>query len=159
MTRLFNISLVSAICQQEDCAHPQIKVKCERLNCGGIDRYSWICPNSSNIFLCVPQVLENCSKVMEILCNEEYAIASRCAVAKSTLLDRIVQRYKDIWGNFFQEVRGNTSMQVMRQAKRHKTKYVWKHLKCSGLSHDKVLEGGGPKKIWKYAVQRVQKEW
>lgn len=51
------------------------------------------------------QVLENCSKVLDNLCNEEYAISGKCNVARSTLVDSLVEKYKEAFQDFFQEVR------------------------------------------------------
>lgn len=49
------------------------------------------------------QVLENASRVLEGLCAEEHAISHKCGVAKSTLIDHLVQRYKEAFQDFFQE--------------------------------------------------------
>ncbi|KAG1650209.1 Cohesin subunit SA-1 [Nymphon striatum] len=40
-------------------------------------------------------VLEACSKTYEALCMEELVIHSRCAVARGTLVDKLVNKYKD----------------------------------------------------------------
>ncbi len=50
------------------------------------------------------EVLENCSKVLENFCNEEYTIARKCNVSRSTLIDRLVEKYKEAYQAFFQEV-------------------------------------------------------
>ena len=50
------------------------------------------------------EVLENASKVLENLCNEGYSISGKCNVAKSTLIDNLVQKYKVSFQDFFQEV-------------------------------------------------------
>jgi hypothetical protein len=42
--------------------------------------------------------------VLENLCAEEHAISHKCNVAKSTLIDHLVQRYKEAFQDFFQEV-------------------------------------------------------
>ena len=49
------------------------------------------------------EVLENASKVLENLCGEDHAISHKCQVAKSTLIDHLVQRYKEAFQDFFQE--------------------------------------------------------
>jgi len=49
------------------------------------------------------EVLENASKVLENLCNEGYSISGKCNVAKSTLIDNLVQKYKVSFQDFFQE--------------------------------------------------------
>jgi GTP-binding protein EngB required for normal cell division len=49
--------------------------------------------------------LENCSKVLENFCNEDYAISGKSNVARSTLIDALVQRYKEAFQDFFQEVK------------------------------------------------------
>ena len=50
------------------------------------------------------QVLENCSRVLDNLSSEEYSISGKCNVAKSTLIDSLVQKYKESFQDFFQEV-------------------------------------------------------
>ncbi len=51
------------------------------------------------------EVLENCSKVLENFCNEDYGIARKCNVSRSTLIDKLVEKYKDAFQSFFQEVK------------------------------------------------------
>lgn len=40
-------------------------------------------------------VLETCAKTLEVLCTEGNAIYTRCDVQRSTLIDAIVNRYKE----------------------------------------------------------------
>lgn len=40
-----------------------------------------------------PEVLENCSKVLEMFCNEEFAIGNKCNVFRMTLVDKVVNRF------------------------------------------------------------------
>lgn len=40
-------------------------------------------------------VLEGCSKTYEALCMDELVIHSRCAVARGTLVDKLVNKYKE----------------------------------------------------------------
>lgn len=40
-------------------------------------------------------VLETAAKTLELLCNDEFAIYSRCDIARSSLLDMIVNKYKE----------------------------------------------------------------
>ncbi|KAK2186468.1 hypothetical protein NP493_199g04022 [Ridgeia piscesae] len=49
------------------------------------------------------EVLENCSKVLDNLCNEEFAVSGKCNVARSTLVDSLVEKYKEAFQDFFQE--------------------------------------------------------
>lgn len=56
----------------------------------------------SSVFLF--QVLEICSKVLESLVNDEYVIANKCGIHRSTLIDRLVQNYLEAFRNFFQQV-------------------------------------------------------
>eukprot|EP00918_Siedleckia_nematoides_P083545 GHVU01183142.1.p1 GENE.GHVU01183142.1~~GHVU01183142.1.p1 ORF type:complete len:1040 (+),score=187.25 GHVU01183142.1:368-3121(+) len=49
------------------------------------------------------EVLENCSKVLEYLTNDDYTIAGKCNVSKSTLVDSLVQKFKEAFQDFFQE--------------------------------------------------------
>lgn len=56
----------------------------------------------SSVFLF--QVLEICSKVLESLVNDEYVIANKCGIHRSTLIDRLVQNYLEANRNFFQQV-------------------------------------------------------
>ncbi|KAB7499233.1 Cohesin subunit SA-1, partial [Armadillidium nasatum] len=41
------------------------------------------------------EVLETAAKTLEVLCNEDFAIYSRCDIARSSLLDMIVSKYKE----------------------------------------------------------------
>ncbi|RUS69912.1 hypothetical protein EGW08_022327, partial [Elysia chlorotica] len=49
------------------------------------------------------EVLEACSKCLECLCNEEFAIAGRCEVSKKTLIDALVIKLKQAVQDFFTE--------------------------------------------------------
>lgn len=40
-------------------------------------------------------VLETCAKTLELLCTEGNAIFTRCDVARSTLIDMVVNKYKE----------------------------------------------------------------
>ena len=46
------------------------------------------------------EVLENCAKTLEILCTEETAIYSRCDVIRSTLIDRLVNKLREILDDY-----------------------------------------------------------
>ncbi|UYV73191.1 STAG2 [Cordylochernes scorpioides] len=46
------------------------------------------------------EVLEACAKTYEAMCHEELAIQSRCAVARGTLVDILVQKYRRANENF-----------------------------------------------------------
>ena len=59
-----------------------------------------------------PQVLEACSKCLECLCNEEFAIAGRCEVSKKTLIDALVIKLKQAVQDFFTEVNIGFVMQI-----------------------------------------------
>ncbi len=50
------------------------------------------------------EVLENCSKVLELFCNEDYAIAGKCNTTKSTLIDQLTAKFREAYQDFFQEV-------------------------------------------------------
>ena len=50
------------------------------------------------------EVLENSARVMENLCNEDFPIAGKCNVARSTLIDNLVQKYKEAFKDFFSGV-------------------------------------------------------
>ncbi|CAG5123705.1 unnamed protein product, partial [Candidula unifasciata] len=49
------------------------------------------------------EVLEACSKCLECLCNEEFAIASKCEVSKKTLIDALVIKLKQAVQDYFTE--------------------------------------------------------
>ncbi|KAK6195975.1 hypothetical protein SNE40_001290 [Patella caerulea] len=49
------------------------------------------------------EVLEAATKCFEALCNEEYAIAGKCDVARKTLIDSLVVKYRDAMQDFFTE--------------------------------------------------------
>lgn len=48
------------------------------------------------------EVLEACAKTYEALCNEELAIHSRCAVARGTLIDSLIHKYKQALSDLIQ---------------------------------------------------------
>lgn len=41
------------------------------------------------------EVLETAAKTLELLCNDDYAIYSRCDIARSSLLDMVVNKYQE----------------------------------------------------------------
>lgn len=49
------------------------------------------------------EVLEACSKCFESLCSEEYAIAGKCDVARKTLIDSLVVKFREAVQEFFAE--------------------------------------------------------
>ncbi|XP_064615065.1 cohesin subunit SA-2-like [Liolophura sinensis] len=49
------------------------------------------------------EVLEACSKVFESLCSDEFAIAGKCDVARSTLIDSLAVKFKEAMQDFFAE--------------------------------------------------------
>lgn len=49
------------------------------------------------------EVLEACSKCFECLCSEQYAIAGKCDVAKKTLIDGLVVKFKEAMMDYFAE--------------------------------------------------------
>ncbi|XP_052214972.1 cohesin subunit SA-1-like isoform X2 [Dreissena polymorpha] len=49
------------------------------------------------------EVLESCSKCFETLCDETYAIAGRCDVARNTLIDSLGVKFKEAMQDFFAE--------------------------------------------------------
>lgn len=42
------------------------------------------------------EVLENSAKTLEILCTEDHAIYSKCDVVRSTLIDRLVNKLREV---------------------------------------------------------------
>nr|CAH0108959.1 unnamed protein product [Daphnia galeata] len=42
------------------------------------------------------EVLENCAKTLEVLCTEDHAIYSRCDVIRSTLIDGLVNKLREV---------------------------------------------------------------
>ncbi|XP_023223876.1 cohesin subunit SA-1-like [Centruroides sculpturatus] len=50
------------------------------------------------------EVLEACAKTYEALCNEELAIHSRCAVARGTLIDSLIHKYKQALSDLIQAI-------------------------------------------------------
>ena len=50
------------------------------------------------------QVLEACSKSLEVLCNEDFAISGKCEVSKKTLVDALVIKLKQAVQDYFTEV-------------------------------------------------------
>ncbi|KAH8867922.1 Cohesin subunit SA-2 [Schistosoma japonicum] len=50
-----------------------------------------------------PQTLLACSRVYESLCIDELSIASKCQTVRGTLLDRLVDLYRDAFLNYFND--------------------------------------------------------
>lgn len=51
------------------------------------------------------EVLEACSKTYHALCNEEFTIFNRVDIARSQLLDELVDKFNRLLEDFLQEVR------------------------------------------------------
>lgn len=51
------------------------------------------------------EVLEVCSKTYHALCNEEFTIFNRVDIARSQLLDELVDKFNRLLEDFLQEVR------------------------------------------------------
>lgn len=52
------------------------------------------------------EVLEACSKTYHALCNEEFTIFNRVDIARSQLLDELVDKFNRLLEDFLQEVMG-----------------------------------------------------
>lgn len=50
------------------------------------------------------EVLEACSKTYHALCNEEFTIFNRVDIARSQLLDELVDKFNRLLEDFLQEV-------------------------------------------------------
>ena len=50
------------------------------------------------------EVLESCSKTYHALCNEEFTIFNRVDIARSQLLDELVDKFTRLLEDFLQEV-------------------------------------------------------
>lgn len=48
--------------------------------------------------------MEAASKCYESLCSEEFAIAGKCDVARKTLIDSLIAKFKESMHDFFAEV-------------------------------------------------------
>lgn len=66
------------------------------------------------------EVLEACSKTYHALCNEEFTIFNRVDIARSQLLDELVDKFNRLLEDFLQEVTGRT-----RTHTRRLPKHVW----------------------------------
>lgn len=49
-------------------------------------------------------MLENCAKVLEYFIGDANSIKSRCLTARDTLVDKLVDRYRQAMSAFFEEV-------------------------------------------------------
>lgn len=56
------------------------------------------------------EVLEACSKTYHSLCNEEFTIFNRVDIARSQLLDELVDKFNRLLEDFLQEVRVKKSV-------------------------------------------------
>ena len=52
------------------------------------------------------EVLEACAKTLEVLCDDKFAIYSRCDLARSKLCDIITNRYKESADDFMNLLNG-----------------------------------------------------
>ena len=51
-------------------------------------------------------VLETAAKTLEVLCNEDFAIYSRCDISRCSLLDSIVNKYKEAHDEYTSLIEG-----------------------------------------------------
>ena len=61
-------------------------------------------------------VLETCAKTLELLCTDSNAIFTRCDVARSTLIDMVVNKYKeavDDWRSLIEGVGCSSGLIVL----------------------------------------------
>jgi len=58
------------------------------------------------------EVLEVCSKTYHSLCNEEFTIFNRVDIARSQLLDELVDKFNRLLEDFLQEVGGDVITRV-----------------------------------------------
>ena len=56
-----------------------------------------------------PEVLETCAKTLETFCNDEYAIYSKCNIARTAILDKIVVYLKEGLDAYISLVEGVSS--------------------------------------------------
>lgn len=61
-------------------------------------------------------VLEACSKTYHALCNEEFTIFNRVDIARSQLLDELVDKFNKLLEDFLQEVRTGNLISVQFNA-------------------------------------------
>lgn len=54
-------------------------------------------------------VLESCSKTYNILCSEEYTIQNRVNIARSQMIDELVERFSQSVEDLLQEVSANSN--------------------------------------------------
>lgn len=59
------------------------------------------------------EVLEACSKTYHALCNEEFTIFNRVDIARSQLLDELVDKFNRLLEDFLQEVGVTGCMHVI----------------------------------------------
>ena len=50
------------------------------------------------------QILHNCSKTFEYLCNDSYAISNKCKIARSALIDHLAQTFQAAWQDYLENV-------------------------------------------------------
>ena len=50
------------------------------------------------------QILHNCSKTFEFLCNDTYAISNKCKTARSALIDNLAQTFQAAWQDYLENV-------------------------------------------------------
>lgn len=109
------------------------------------------------------EVLEACAKTYEALCNEELAIHSRCAVARGTLIDSLVHKYKQSQNDYSQageEVDEDEVYTVTSAMKKVSIFYSCHNLGPWGIwdaiyevwVRGAVLERSLPEEVIKYAI-------
>uniref|UniRef100_A0AAX7VHJ2 Cohesin subunit SA n=1 Tax=Astatotilapia calliptera TaxID=8154 RepID=A0AAX7VHJ2_ASTCA len=65
------------------------------------------------------EVLESCSKTYHALCNEEFTIFNRVDIARSQLLDELVDKFNRLLEDFLQEVRVIVLCTFLKVMRRH----------------------------------------
>jgi cohesin complex subunit SA-1/2 len=59
------------------------------------------------------EVLEACAKTLETLCCEGLAIFTRCDVARSTLIDMVVHKYREAIDEYTSLIEGVSTVLLM----------------------------------------------
>lgn len=73
------------------------------------------------------EVLEACSTTYHYLCNEEFTIFNRVDIARSQLLDELVDKFNRLLEDFLQEVGAVRRLSVwiiLKDARRSRGKYL-----------------------------------
>ena len=97
------------------------------------------------------EVLEACAKTLEVLCDDKFAIYSRCDIARSKMCDLITNKYKESVDDYLNLLNGgeeptDDEMYVLKSA--------LKKVECFYACHNMSQQGNWQSKFSKHDLEK-----